>query len=109
MGGSQDEVAGRFDYVFPENGLVAYENGKLKGSKFLVIRFLDFIHLAFWQIARFALRSRNLLFFKDIRFQFFQKLLFHQNFVPIWSSGQSGQKKLRKIIIYKTPIFLNSI
>jgi len=33
MGGSQDEVAGRFDYVFPENGLVAYENGKLKGKE----------------------------------------------------------------------------
>jgi len=33
MGGSQDEVAARFDFVFPENGLVAYKDGKLIGKE----------------------------------------------------------------------------
>jgi len=33
MGGSQEEVASRLDYVFPENGLVAYKNGNLIGKE----------------------------------------------------------------------------
>jgi len=33
MGGSEDEVVKRFDFVFPENGLVAYKSGELKGKE----------------------------------------------------------------------------